>query len=144
MDCRMESAAVSLLRIEAIVIQGLTRALLMFAIGMLSIPAVVLVLLFVRIRVGKGSFIRKVASLPFGFLISIAIAVAAPFADVWRNVALTKTIARAEWKERWRYGSFKTLDGNEASIPTEEERAAEKVEFARQVVADYGWKPTEG
>ena len=135
---KQESAARTLVRIEAIAIQGIVRAVLLLLMGVAMIPVSTIIVLYYRARLKPSSWLKSIVLVPYWIAVGTSIAVIAPFSMAWDGLRETVSIAKAEWKERWLYGDAKTLDGRELSIQELSEENISKTEVEMGVLADYG------
>jgi hypothetical protein len=139
MDCRPESAATTLVRIETLVLQGLFRAVMVCILGIVTMPIVPSVYMLVRLGGAKGNmpWWKRLLFLPVWFLLGVGFAVAAPFVSLANGIVFTKTIVGVEWRERWRYGTMRHPDGRPLPIPDEEGLRLQDIAITRSVIEDY-------
>ena len=139
MDCIQESAARSLVRIEVLVLQGIARAVTLFAIGLLTMPIMPFVSLSSEWRLSKNlmPWWKRILYTPLWLALGCVVAVVSPFGVLYNGLKETKAIAKVEWKERWRYGTAKRPDGSPMNIPTPEEVRLLDVAITKGVIEDY-------
>ena len=137
MDTIPESAARTLVRIEVLVLQGITRAVLLFCIGVLVMPIAPFVVTIARFGYAKMPWWKRFLMLPLWLLLGFVLAVIAPFTALWKGLSETRAIAVVEWKQRWRNGTAKHLDGRPMVIPTPEEERQLDVAITKSVIDDY-------
>ena len=137
MDTISESAATTLVRIEAIVIQGILRAVLLAAFGIAIVPISPFVVTAVRFKGASMSWWKRILMTPYWFGLGILLSSMAPFSVLWRGLRDTVSIVSVEWRERWRNGVAKYPDGRPMLIPLEPERTDDGA-IAQSVVEDYG------
>ena len=139
MDCIQESAARSLVRIEVLVLQGIARAVILFAIGLLTMPIMPFVALSSEWRLSKNlmPWWKRTLYTPVWLALGCVVAVVSPFGVLYNGLKETKVIAKVEWKERWRYGTAKRPDGSPMNTPTPEEVRLMDVAITKGVIEDY-------
>ena len=139
MDCRNESAATTLVRIEALVLQGWARAVVLCILGFVTMPIAPFALTCVRYVGARGTmpWWKRILFCPLWFLLGVVLALAAPFVALYNGIAMTKTIAVVEWAERWRCGTMRRPDGRSMVIPGDEEMRLFDVAITRSVIEDY-------
>lgn len=139
MDCIQESAARSLVRIEVLVLQGIARAVALFAIGLLTMPFMPFVVMSSEWRISKNlmPWWKRWLYTPLWLAIGCVVAVVSPFGVLYTGLKETKAIAEVEWKERWRYGTAKLPDGRPMPIPTPEEERQMDFAITKGVIEDY-------
>lgn len=139
MDCIQESAAISLVRIEVLVLQGIVRAVALLATGLLMMPFVPFVALSSKWRISKNlmPWWKRCLYTPLWLALGCMVAVVSPFGVLYTGLKETKAIAKVEWKERWRYGTAKLPDGRPMAIPTPEEERQMDLAITKGVIEDY-------
>ena len=140
MDCKLEHASRSLVRIEVILLQGLFHALVSSVALIMAIPIVPFCLTYVRMsnEKGKGT-IEKMIIIPWWFIQSILIAVTAPILNMVDSYVSMKEVARMEWTNRWRASHPKKPNGHPL-IRQEGEREFLDRAVEISVLNDYGEK----
>ena len=138
MDCRQESAATTLVRIEVLVLQGLARAVLVSILGIVTMPIAPFALMFIRLG-GSGDmpWWKRILYCPAWLGIGVVLAIAAPFIALVNGIVFTKTIVGVEWRERWRCGTMRRPDGSSLPIPDEEGLRLQDIAITRSVIEDY-------
>lgn len=139
MDCIQESSARSLVRIEVLVLQGIARAVMLFAIGVLTMPIMPFVVLSSEWRLSKNMMPlwKRILYTPLFLVTGCVVAVVSPFGVLYNVLKETKAIAKVEWKERWRYGTAKLPNGRPMAIPTPEEERHMDFAITKGVIEDY-------
>ena len=145
MDCKNESAATTLVRIEVLVLQGLARTMLLFLFGIVVFP--VAPFLYASVRLGETRETmpqwKRIALIPLWFVFGIAVSLLAPFVSMAKGIALSKTIASVEWHERWRCGVMKHPDGKPMSIPDANYLLKRDIAITQSVIEDYNEEALE-
>ena len=136
MDTIPESTATTLVRIEAIVIQGILRAILLAAVGILIFPISPFVLTAIRFKGAGMPLWWRILMIPYWFSLGIVLSALAPLSVLWRGLADTATIVCVEWRERWRNGEAKYPDGSQMLIPTESGKT-DALSLTKGVIEDY-------
>ena len=137
MDCKMENAARSLVRIETLALQGIARSLFLFVIGIVVIPFMPFVAVCVRFANASFSKWRRVLCIPHWFVLCVILAVYAPFAALFRTWHDTIDICRQEWRTRWTCGQPKKLDGTPVAPPSEYDRRVTDIAYTFSAIRDY-------
>lgn len=137
MDTIPESAATTLVRIAVLVLQGITRAVLLAMLAIVLIPIAPFIVTVARFRHSDLTWWKKSLMLPIWFVIGTLISVLSPFSTFWRGLQETRVISVVEWRERWRNGTAKTPDGKPMHIPTPEEERLFDVAITKSVIDDY-------
>lgn len=145
MDCKMESTARSLVRIECLVIQGILHGFSGALLQTIAIPIMPFVFSISAYRRHGRSmgWRQRAAGLPVWFVSGAAFAVAAPFGILRRVFNDLREIARMEWKTRWQATGPKMPDGSPMPIPTGLDTAALDYAVLKSVVEDYGREADE-
>ena len=135
MDCRLESAARTLVRIECLALQGILKILF----SLLSIPFIPFLYVFVRAIETKGilKLWKRILLSPCWLLQGIAFAVISPFSIVWSNISLLKTVIWAEWVNRWTASIPKQPNGRPMEILSDYEKQYLDKAIAERVLKDY-------
>ena len=118
MECKPESTAVTLLRIQVIAMQGLIRSVVMFLFWTLMFPFSPFFYAVHRFRNnpnGESTAVR-VLKFPLALVFGIVSAAAIPFIDSFGSLAMTARIVRAEWSNRAISGTPKMPDGKQMDI----------------------------
>jgi len=138
MDCKQENAAISFVRIECLAIQGALRSILMFAVMVAAIPVIPFMATGLHWRMARELPLwRKLCLMPLWFMKGIGLALASPILAAITTTAETIEMCRAEWDNRWRYGTAKHLDGTAMDIQDDESREGFEADITRGVIIDY-------
>lgn len=137
MDTKPESAAVSFVRIQALVMQGILRSVILAAIDIVLIPITLFALAFSKIVSPTIPWWKKLVMLPVWMVLGVLIAVISPFRALLNGIRDTYWIAKVEWKERWRNGTAKFPDGRPMIIPTPGQERMVEVSITKSVIEDY-------
>ena len=118
MDCKPESAAVTMLRIECLVFQGIIRSVLMFVfwVVMFPIAPVFYLVEFIRYNTGRMPLWKLILKTPVVLFMGVLAAAMLPFVEAVENIGMTFKIARAEWRNRNISGTPKHPDGTLMNI----------------------------
>ena len=139
MDCKLEPASRSLLRIECLLLQGMFKGILCFIRDMLLIPIVPFVVIAMRWRmesVRRGIVLRLMLC-PWWFLIGCFTAVATPFMRLWNALKDIVAVCDAEWQNRWTASTPKTPDGHPYQIEDEDVWNSRDIAVLMGVLRDY-------
>ena len=135
MDCKLESAALSLMRIECIAIQGVLSGFINGILSVLAMPFIPFTYSWRRAR-ETGGF-KGIAMFPLFFVFGIWVALSSPFRVLIGNVRSLCGVARTEWANRWMASIPKKPNGRPLYIPTAEEDALLDAAIFRSVIRDY-------
>lgn len=134
-----ENAAKTLVRIEAIILQGLLMGLLLSAVGVALSPIVPVVVGCRRWRAERKT--RHLATclllLPLWMLSGCFYAMLNPLNILKKTVADLPAVVAVEWKCRTEEGSPKKPNGHPLVLPTAEYRAAVDAAAVYVVYRDY-------
>ena len=139
MNKKRESMAVTLWRIEAIILQGLCYGVVLFAIGILLMPAAPIVVPFHRWMAARKRlhFLTRVLLVPIWMLGGCLYGVLSPFVAFCSTVADLRTVVAVEWAARNNILNPKKPNGHPLEISTAEEKAAIDMATTLSVVKDY-------
>lgn len=145
MDCKLEPAARSLMRIEVLAAQGIVRSIVLFLIGVLISPFYPLFYVvgrFVSTRLLMPWW-KRVVFIPAWMFLGVVIAIVSPFGALWNTISTTVSICRLEWVNRWLASEPKNPDGSPMYIPTERERQLMDFANTYSVLRDYNEEAKE-
>ena len=139
MDCRLECAARTIVRMECIAIQGMVHGLFNAVLSVFAMPCVPFFYVWGRMatQTGNAAWLKRIALSPIWLLCGIWFAFWTPIMLLVRTIADMVVVLRAEWVNRWMSGIPKNLDGTPMDIPTEEEQAILDAVIQRSVIRDY-------
>ena len=139
MDCKMENAAYSFVRIECLALQGACQSVLVLLFRLVAIPFMPFVLMVVKWSLAKGMmpWWKRTLMIPFWFFQGIVYALVSPFHFFFSMLSDTVEICRFEWENRWRTGVPKRQDGHPLDIRPPEELARDDLYTTLGVIADY-------
>lgn len=145
MDCKMENAAVSVVRIEALVLQGMVSGLLSAAVSVLTIPLNAFVLVGGNFRRTKRaiSLWGRLARTPLWLLDGLAYSLLAPFVKIIKAIVDSVDVAQVEWNSRWTSGTPKLPNGHPAPILSEEEKMERDAAITMSVIEDFNEEAAE-
>lgn len=145
MDSKPESAAITLVRIEVLVLQGLFRAAFLFMVSAVLFPLLPFVETAARFRLHKGDvgLFKRLLLCPLWFVYGIVLAALNPFAATYKSISYTFTMAKVEWTERWRNGTAKYPDGTPMVIPGIHDELELDVAVTKGVISDYNKEALE-
>lgn len=140
MDCRMENAAFTFVRIEALALQGICRSIVLSLLLLLAIPFVPFVIVVSQWMLAKGEmpWWWRVLMVPFWLAKGIMFALVSPWVYFGSVMVDTRDICRYEWANRWRSGVPKNPKGHPLEILPPETKAMEDANITLGVMADYG------
>lgn len=136
---KQENAAKTLMRIEAIILQGLLMGLFLFAMGIALMPFMPFVVMIRRWRAAKS----RIALLPVYFVSGCLYAAVAPFGVLVKTIADLRTVVAVEWATRTLEGQPKKPNGQPLRLPTDEERAMIDLAYTIGVIRDYNGEARE-
>lgn len=137
MDCKLECASRTLLRIECIELQGFLHLLFRIVKSVLAIPLIPFV------RVIEGLFNRskrwywRIVLMPVWFSSGLMIAIFSPFRIVFYTIRDMSVVARAEWYNRWRASTPKLPNGRPLYIMSDAEELILDEKITQDVIRDY-------
>ncbi|MGN0130688.1 MAG: hypothetical protein ACI4CE_07370 [Methanomethylophilus alvi] len=136
---KRENTAKTLVRIEAIVLQGLLMGMFLTAMGIVMIPVMPFVVVYNRWRAEKKRhrFITRVWLTPFWFVSGIMYSLLSPIGIVWKTVADIRTVVAVEWATRTLDGEPKKPNGHPIELPTAYERERRDLAKTVGVIRDY-------
>ena len=136
---REENTVKTLLRIEAIIIQGILMGLLLFAIGVALIPFVPFSVVHKRWKAHRGDrrTFRRVLNSPFWFVSGCLYALLSPIGILWKTVSDLRTVVAVEWAMRMLEDEPKKPNGHPLELPTPDERARRALAHTMGVIRDY-------
>lgn len=137
MSIRPESVIRTLLRIEAIVAQGVLNSLVMFLGGVILLPIMPFVLWVKQWKIDAGGFFRKLFKSPLWLLIGIVDAIIIPFIALGKTLANIKPVVEVEWKTRRMIGQPRKPNGKPYIPPTKEERERQDLAVTVGVIKDF-------
>lgn len=139
MDCKLEHASRTLVRIEAIEAQGIVRNFLTFPMMVLMIPITPFLITRHRYMEEKDklSWLKMILFIPCWFVFSILIAFTIPFQFIADSVLSLWMVAKFEWNTRWAASNPKKPNG-EPIAPFEmmDKRQIDETVF-ESIVKDY-------
>lgn len=138
MDCKLEPASRTLLRIECLSLQGCVKGLLCFIRDILFAPFVPFVVMAMRWRVAKArrGIVMRLLLFPWWFLIGCFMAVATPFMRLWFMLKDIVSVCDAEWQNRWTASTPKMPDGHPYPIEDAADRNSD-LAVTLGVLKDY-------
>lgn len=137
MDTMPESAAVSFVRIQVLVMQGLLRSVILASIGIAFMPIMPFALAGSRFFSSSITRWKKLVMFPLWMVLGAIIAVISPFRTLLNGLMDTYGIAKVEWRERWRNGTAKFPDGRPMDITTPYNERMVEVSITKGVIEDY-------
>lgn len=139
MDCKPESAARTLLRIECLVLQGIVHCVLRVSLTVLTMPFIPFLVMFGRMITadGRWKWVKRLLLPPGWFIFGLWLALIAPFAVIAQEVMDLWLVTKIEWVNRWRGGHPKLPNGKPLGFPEygDEELITEAIE--ESVMRDY-------
>ena len=145
MECKMESAARTAIRMEVLYLQGLLRAVFLFLLEVSAMPFIPFMLTF-GIWVSNRKEMpwwKRTALIPVWFVGGIFYALLMPFTDFWTGIVQTYEVLKVEWALRWTTGVPKMPDGSPARILTEKEQRYLEAARMYGVLKDYNEEAQE-
>lgn len=140
MDCKLEMAARSLVRIEVLALQGLLYCVvssLMAVLQMPWLPFREILNRAVTIR-GRVVWLKCLLVVPVWFAVGVCKAVANPIMVAYDVLIRIGKVVQAEWENRWMASIPKKLNGCPMKIPTPLDRAILDEVIEQSVIRDYG------
>ena len=139
MDCKTESAVRTCLRIEVIVIQGLTEGLLGAVLAVVLAPTAPFVLAARAFWTSRKRLRlwRRILMLPWWWVRGLLMGVSLPFVILYEAVVGVLEVARVEWATRWMSGEPKKPNGHPMPIRSTEEETLIDLAVMRGVIKDY-------
>lgn len=140
MDCKLENAARTLVRIEILILQGLLRGIAVFLTEVCLIPTVPLLVAILRIMETQGRLnlpTRLLLISKWTLVDGLWIALSSPFRSIANTICDTVEIVRVEWNTRWMHGEPKRPDGHPLDIRSADDEARMGMAATLSVVRDY-------
>lgn len=136
---KRENTAKTLVRIEALILQGLLMGLFLTAMGIVLMPVMPFAVVINRWRAERKRhrFLTRVWLIPFWFVSGCLYAILAPIGIVWNTISDLRTIVAVEWAMRTLAGEPKKPNGHPIELPTAEERAKRDLAKTVDVIRDY-------
>lgn len=136
---KQENTAKTLVRIEALIIQGLLMGVFLAAMGIILMPVMPFVVVLNRWRTERKRyrFITRVWLVPFWFVSGCLYAILNPIGIVWKTITDLRTIVVVEWATRMLEEQPKKPNGHPIELPTAEERAKRDLAKTVDVIRDY-------
>jgi len=138
MDCKLEPAARTLLRIECLMMQGFLKGLLSSILSVLFTPFIPFVVMGGRWRMAteRRGFLMRLLICPWWLLIGIGMAIATPFLRLWHCYRDVVDVCEAEWVNRWEASVPKMPDGHPYPIEDAADRNSD-LAVTLGVLKDY-------
>ena len=139
MDCKLENAIRTLLRIEAILFQGFVRGVFSSIMLILSIPVAPFCLTYLRFKQSKVALgrIRRFLMIPLWFIQSFVISLMAPIMNILSMAISMKDVAMVEWVNRWMASTPKKPNGHPLDMDENEKEFLDRA-VMESVLHDYG------
>lgn len=136
---KQENTAKTLMRIEAIILQGLLMGLFLTAMGVVLMPGMPFVVVINRWRAERKRhrFLTRVWLTPFWFVSGCLYAILAPIGIVWKTFSDLRTVVAVEWATRMLEDQPRKPNGHPLKLPTAEERVQKDVAKTIEVIRDY-------
>jgi hypothetical protein len=136
---KKENAAKTLVRIEAIILQGVFMGLLLLAMSIVIVPAVPFAVGFNRwvVAAPHTHFLTRFLMMPLWMLSGCLLAVMMPIRIVARTLDDIKNIAAMEWAMRKLPDEAKKPNGHPLKMPSIDERRARDIAQTIGVIKDY-------
>jgi hypothetical protein len=138
MDCKPESAILTLLRIECLIVQGIVHLLVCLLLSILFIPLNPFVFMFLFYsRSEQKTRARKFVRMPYWLFKGCIMAVISPFLVLYNSLKSLIVIPWAEWANRKRSGMPKKPNGEPLEIMSDDERVLLDAAYFCSVIKDY-------
>lgn len=138
MDCKHESAVRTLIRIEALAIQGVLYSAVVFCLAVIAIPLVPFSTAVSGWRhLSNPAIKHKLIRLPLWFGFGILAALSTPFILLAQSIRNIWQVSKTEWVTRWTTGLPKRADGKPAYVLSQRDKDAIDLAVTVGVLKDY-------
>lgn len=139
MDCKLENAARSMVRIECLLLQGFLYGVWRAVCAVLFMPFIPYVYLVSRFLgfAPTGRWLVRIVLIPYWIVVGIMVAVVSPFKQFWKVIADMWYVTRSEWVNRWRASTPKKPNGKPLYIMDDYERTMLDYAVIESVIKDY-------
>ena len=136
---KQENTAKTLVRIEALILQGLLMGTFLAAMGIALMPVVPFVVAHKRWRAERKRhrFTTRLLLLPFWFVSGCLFSFLTPIGIVRTTIRDIRTVVAVEWVMRLLSGEPKKPNGHPVKLPTADERAKRDLATTIGVIRDY-------